>query len=120
MGRDAGQDVEEAANPCWPLSLCEPLKVVRPGVSCMHDTNGEQVAVKAIIGKKLNAKLRENLECEIRILKDFKHPNIVGYMVWIKHRQREFIFLVMEFCDGGDVHQYLQDGRLDEYVVPFL
>ena len=85
----------------------------------VNDTNGEQVAVKAIIGKKLNAKLRENLECEIRILKDFKHPNIVGlYGIDKTSSKGEFIFLVMEFCDGGDVHQYLQkNGRLDEYVV---
>ncbi len=85
----------------------------------VHDNNGEQVAVKAILGKKLNSKLRENLECEIRILKDFKHPNIVGLHGIDKTSSRgEFIFLVMEFCDGGDLHQYLQkNGRLEEYVV---
>ena len=61
----------------------------------VHDNNGEQVAVKAILGKKLNSKLRENLECEIRILKDFKHPNIVGLHGIDKTSSRgEFIFLV--------------------------
>ena len=84
----------------------------------VHDETGDEVAVKAIAARKLNAKLRENLECEIRILKDFQHPNIVRLYGIDKTSSTEHIFLVMEFCDGGDLHQFLQGhGCLSESVT---
>ena len=84
----------------------------------VHDGTGEEVAVKAIAARKLNAKLRENLECEIKILKDFKHENIVGLYGIDKTSSMEYIFLVMEYCDGGDLHQFLQaNGALGEDVA---
>ena len=42
-----------------------------------HVSGGSHVAIKAIARERLNRKLTENLESEISILRNFRHPNIV-------------------------------------------
>jgi serine/threonine protein kinase len=52
-------------------------------------------------------------EQEIRLLEMMRHPNIVP-VVDIIYRDN-FIFVVMEYCSGGELFQYLVDhGRLRE------
>mmetsp|Transcript_46299 Transcript_46299/g.75577 ORF Transcript_46299/g.75577 Transcript_46299/m.75577 type:complete len:655 (+) Transcript_46299:90-2054(+) len=74
---------------------------------------GLEVAVKAIAKEKLNRKLQENLESEISILKQLRHPNIVK-LLDTQQTDRHF-FLILEFCAGGDVSRYIRKrGTLSE------
>ena len=50
-----------------------------------------------------NHKPAQNLESEISILRDYQHTNIVK-LDGIK-KTRGHIFLVLEFCAGGDLHK---------------
>jgi serine/threonine-protein kinase ULK/ATG1 len=66
------------------------------------------VAVKAITKKNLN-KARNLLAKEIRILKELsglKHENLVSLLKCVE--SPAYVYLIMEFCNGGDLADYLQ------------
>lgn len=83
----------------------------------VRDGTGEVRACKRIDSSKLSAKLLQNLEAEIAILREYRHQNIVG-LDGI-HKTRSHIYLVLEFCAGGDLHRYIKrrGGRLPEAVA---
>ncbi|WVO15011.1 serine/threonine-protein kinase ATG1 [Cryptococcus depauperatus] len=69
------------------------------------------VAIKAVSRQKLTAKLLENLESEINILKVINHRNIVALTDCFKNDTH--IYLVMEYCSGSDLSIYIkQRGKL--------
>jgi serine/threonine-protein kinase ULK2 len=78
-----------------------------------HEQTKEKKAVKKIDRSRLSPKLLQNLESEISILRDFQHENIVKLHGIMKNPSH--IFLVLEFCGGGDLHKYIRlKGRLAE------
>ncbi|PWN52498.1 kinase-like protein [Violaceomyces palustris] len=66
----------------------------------------EPVAIKVVTRKKLTAKLLDNLEGEIAILKAINHPNIVELKDCLKTDSH--IYLVMAFCSAGDLSLYIK------------
>ncbi|CAF0816387.1 unnamed protein product [Adineta steineri] len=75
-----------------------------------HSKNSpdQQVAIKQITKKQL-AKSQSLLEKEIKILKELtklKHENLVA-LLDCKESQNN-VYLVMEYCNGGDLADYLQ------------
>lgn len=64
------------------------------------------VAIKAVIRSKLTSKLLENLESEIRLLKEIKQRNVVELLDCLKTENH--IYLVMEYCRGGDLSGYIR------------
>lgn len=40
---------------------------------------------------------------EVNILRELSHANIVKYYDRIIDKQKAKIFIIMEFCDGGDL-----------------
>ncbi|XP_066198460.1 serine/threonine-protein kinase ULK3 isoform X1 [Saccopteryx leptura] len=75
----------------------------------MKDTR-EVVAIKCVAKKSLNKASVENLLTEIEILKGIRHPNIVQ----LKDFQwdSDNIYLVMEFCAGGDLSCFIHTRRI--------
>ncbi|GBG29958.1 Serine/threonine-protein kinase ATG1a [Hondaea fermentalgiana] len=66
----------------------------------------DQVAIKAISRAKLTKKLERNLQKEVSILQGLTHINIVALYETVEtHRH---IYLVMEYCAGGDLHALLR------------
>ncbi|KAJ6343889.1 hypothetical protein OIU76_005605 [Salix suchowensis] len=74
-----------------------------------HRFSGLQVAVKEIDKKLLSPKVSENLLKEISILSTINHPNIIRFYESIETEDR--IFLVLEYCEGGDLAVYIQRHR---------
>ncbi|XP_041081987.1 serine/threonine-protein kinase ULK3 isoform X2 [Polyodon spathula] len=70
----------------------------------------EVVAVKVVGKKGLNKASVENLLTEIEILKTVRHPHIVQ----LKDFQwdSENIYLILEFCSGGDLSRFIRSRRL--------
>ncbi|XP_075903191.1 serine/threonine-protein kinase ULK1a [Nelusetta ayraudi] len=66
-----------------------------------------EVAVKCISKKNL-AKSQSLLTKEIKILKELKHENIVGLLDC--QEAGGSLYLVMEYCNGGDLAEYLQSN----------
>ncbi|KAH0518709.1 Serine/threonine-protein kinase ULK3 [Microtus ochrogaster] len=70
----------------------------------------EVVAVKCVAKKSLNKASVENLLTEIEILKGIRHPHIVQ----LKDFQwdNDNIYLIMEFCAGGDLSRFIHTRRI--------
>jgi serine/threonine-protein kinase ULK/ATG1 len=70
------------------------------------------VAVKSVSRSILTTKLFENLQSEIDILKRMSHPHVTQLIDII--RAEKYIYLVMEFCAGGDLSIYIKKrGKID-------
>ncbi|KNC82252.1 ULK/ULK protein kinase [Sphaeroforma arctica JP610] len=66
----------------------------------------EIFAIKRINTTMLKPRLLDNLELEIQIMTRMSHPNIVG--LYDEMESSEHMYLVMEFCEGGDLSHYIQ------------
>ncbi|KAJ6625105.1 kinase-like domain-containing protein [Mycena sp. CBHHK59/15] len=82
-----------------------------------HEDNHHPVAIKTVLRQKLSAKLFENLQSEIQILKSLSHRHITK-LIDIVRTDRN-IYLIMEYCAGGDLTNYIKNrGRVEslEYI----
>ncbi|KAH6672867.1 hypothetical protein B0J14DRAFT_482596 [Halenospora varia] len=71
-----------------------------------HKASGALVAIKSVNLSKLNKKLKENLYCEIEILKGLHHPHIVALIDC--RESPTHIHLVMEYCELGDLSYFIK------------
>ncbi|KAL6760431.1 kinase-like domain-containing protein [Haematococcus lacustris] len=79
----------------------------------VYQSTGALVAIKEIHTDKLNSKLHASLASEISVLQRTAHKNIVGLVELLQEPGR--IFLVLEYCGGGDLSHYLRRyGRVPE------
>lgn len=79
----------------------------------------EPVAIKQIALKAVPGKLSSIRQKEITILKELTHPNIVKLHDYVETSAD--IFLIMEYCNGGDMGDYLQSkGTLSETSIRHL
>ncbi|XP_008808264.1 serine/threonine-protein kinase ATG1a [Phoenix dactylifera] len=81
-----------------------------------HRQHGLEVAVKEIDKNQLSSKIRDGLLKEISILRQVSHPNIIRLHQAIQTEDK--IFLVLEYCMGGDLAAYIERrGRVSEAVA---
>nr|XP_002128179.1 serine/threonine-protein kinase ULK3 [Ciona intestinalis] len=81
--------------------------------SCEHR---QVIAVKCIQKSNLNRVSIENLLLEIEILKQIKHEHVVELFDF--QWDDSFIYLIMEYCGGGDLSGFIQSKRMiPEYTV---
>lgn len=74
------------------------------------------VAVKVIHRHRLGKPADKLLAKEVEILKSLKHDNIVGLLDYEENKEQ--IVLVMEYCNAGDLAEYLQkQGTLSEDTI---
>jgi NIMA (never in mitosis gene a)-related kinase len=52
---------------------------------------------------KMKEKEKQQLVTEVNILRELRHPNIVKYYDRILDKRRTKIYIVMEYCEGGDL-----------------
>jgi NIMA (never in mitosis gene a)-related kinase len=51
----------------------------------------------------MSEKEKQQIVSEVNILRGLSHPNIVKYYYRIIDKQKAKIFIIMEYCDGGDL-----------------
>ncbi|KAG4034800.1 hypothetical protein MFRU_002g01520 [Monilinia fructicola] len=71
-----------------------------------HKPTGALVAIKSVNLAKLNKKLKDNLYCEIEILKGLHHPHIVALIDC--RESPSHIHLMMEYCELGDLSYFIK------------
>merc|ERR1712228_1016529 len=59
----------------------------------------------------MSNKEKQMLCDEVNILRDLNHPNIVQFVDRIIDHQNRKIFIVQEYCDGGDLASYIKSKR---------
>ncbi|RDB17199.1 Serine/threonine-protein kinase ATG1 [Hypsizygus marmoreus] len=82
-----------------------------------HEETRQQVAIKTVKRDILTAKLFDNLQSEIQILKSLSHRHITKLIDIV--RAERHIYLIMEYCGGGDLTNYIKKrGRVEglEYI----
>ena len=45
---------------------------------------------------------------EVKLLQQLNHPNIVQCKGWFRDLDKNSLFIVLEYCEGGDLHQLVQ------------
>jgi serine/threonine protein kinase len=86
------------------------------GLVYRAEAEGSVIAVKEVALDVDDARFRQDLENEIQIMKDLKHPFIVSYLGHDYLDDR--LYLYMDFMPGGSVSQVLKEhGPLDEGLM---
>ncbi|KAL6005506.1 hypothetical protein ACLOJK_006073 [Asimina triloba] len=81
-----------------------------------HRWSRQDVVLKQVYLSRLNRKLRACLECELNFLSAINHPNIIRLLDTFQ--DNGCVFLVLEFCAGGDLASYIHHhGRVEEQMA---
>ncbi|KAF9359817.1 G2-specific serine/threonine protein kinase [Mortierella sp. AD094] len=80
--------------------------------------DGKILARKEIDYRKMSTKEKEQLVAEVNILKDLKHPNIVEFLERVIDRENSFIYILMEYCEGGDLASVIRRHKEKSFPIP--
>ncbi|KAG0291257.1 G2-specific serine/threonine protein kinase [Linnemannia gamsii] len=80
--------------------------------------DGKILARKEIDYRKMTTKEKEQLVAEVNILKDLKHPNIVQFLERVIDREHCFIYILMEYCEGGDLAAVIKRHKESSTPIP--
>ena len=77
---------------------------------------------KILVWKELNygsmkEKYKHHISSEINILKELHHPNIVKYYDRIIDKENMKIYIIMEYCPGGDLSQLIKRCRSQKQYI---
>ncbi|KRX09205.1 Protein kinase-like domain [Pseudocohnilembus persalinus] len=81
-------------------------------------SDGKPLVWKEICYKQMEEREKQQLVSEVNILRDLKHPNIVRYYDRIINKQSQLLYIIMEYCDGGDLKQFLKQLKKDKECIP--
>ncbi|KAK3818400.1 MAG: kinase-like domain-containing protein [Benniella sp.] len=80
--------------------------------------DGKILARKEIDYRRMSQKEKEQLVSEVNILRDLKHPNIVEFLERVIDRENSFIYILMEYCEGGDLASVIKRHREKKVPIP--
>ncbi|NXB48886.1 NEK2 kinase, partial [Leucopsar rothschildi] len=63
---------------------------------------------------------KQMLVSEVNLLRELRHPNIVRYYDRIIDRSSTTLYIVMEYCDGGDLASLIAKCAKERHVQHFL
>jgi NIMA (never in mitosis gene a)-related kinase len=66
---------------------------------------------------KMSDKEKQQLVSEVNILRELKHPNIVRYYDRIIDKDQAKIYIVMEYCEGGDMAALIKKHKREKEFV---
>ena len=73
--------------------------------------DGKILVWKEIDYSNINEKEKQQIVSEVNILRDLKHPNIVKYYDRIIDKKNSKIFIIMEYCEAGDIGAIVKKCR---------
>ncbi|KAF0911131.1 hypothetical protein E2562_005499 [Oryza meyeriana var. granulata] len=80
-----------------------------------HIRTGDVVAVKEIDPRRIDERVRGEILEERAILSTLSHPNILRLIDTIKE---DNLYLILEYCNGGDLEGYRTKGRGEHARLP--
>ena len=76
----------------------------------------ERVAAKSVQIRTLSGKSLQQMECEIKVLKNLTNSHVVQLHEVLKTQNN--VYLIMEYCAGGDLATYVKThGPVDEITA---
>jgi len=78
---------------------------------------------KVLVWKELDYGLmsdkeKEQIVTEVNILRELKHPNIIRYYDRIIDKKESKIYIIMEYCEGGDINQLIKRYKKSNEYIP--
>lgn len=68
--------------------------------------------------EKMSLKERRQLQQEVQLLQTLQHPGVVRFIGKVHDLSSAHIYLLMEFCDGGDLGRYLDHTVRKGFHIP--
>jgi len=81
-------------------------------------SDGRPLVWKELNYGKMSEKEKQMLVSEVNILRELHHPNIVRYYDRVIDRDHSKIFIVMEYCEGGDIATMIKNSRKEKNQLP--
>ena len=66
----------------------------------------------------MSEKEKQQLVSEVNILREITHQNIVKYYDRIIDKEKQLIYIVMEFCEGGDMAKLIKSCKRKKNFIP--
>jgi NIMA (never in mitosis gene a)-related kinase len=67
---------------------------------------------------KMSEKEKQMIVSEVNILRELRHPNIVKYYDRIIDKEQSKIYIVMEYCEGGDISKMIKNCKKEKTFIP--
>lgn len=67
---------------------------------------------------RMSEKEKQNIVSEVNILRDLHHPNIVRYYDRIVDKKNTKIYIIMEYCEGGDIGLLIKRLKKNKELIP--
>jgi serine/threonine protein kinase len=106
----------------WRLGECLGKGAFGSVYKSMSWTTGEAVAIKQIKirdlpkNKQTGLPESQDVESEIRLLKNLNHPNIVKYLGSVKTPDN--LNIILEYCENGSLHSIIKNyGKIPENLA---
>lgn len=82
-------------------------------------TDSKILVWKEIDYGNMNEKEKQQIVSEVNILRELRHPNIVKYYDRIIDKKNSKIYIVMEYCEAGDMGAVIKKCRKSKVKVKF-
>ena len=76
--------------------------------------DGRTLVWKELNYGKMSEKEKQMIVSEVNILRELRHPNIVKYYDRIIDREQAKIYIIMEYCEGGDIATLIKNSKKDK------
>ena len=73
--------------------------------------DGKVLVWKELDYGKMSEKEKQQLVSEVNILRELKHPNITRYYDRVIDKEQAKLYIVMEYCGGGDLAALIRKQR---------
>ncbi|ORY79813.1 kinase-like domain-containing protein, partial [Protomyces lactucae-debilis] len=83
----------------------------------IHD--GAILCRKEILWRKMKQREREQLQAEMRILASLQHKHIVQYIEQVTDQSTKMVYIYMEYCGNGDLHELITARKEQNPGVKF-
>ncbi|KXS15482.1 kinase-like protein [Gonapodya prolifera JEL478] len=105
------------------LTNFDPLEVIGSGSfglirKVRRKTDGKVLARKEIDYRKMSDREKRQLVAEVNILRELRHPHIVRYYERYVDRDNCLIYIIMEYCEGGDLSSVIKRCRKESRTIP--
>jgi len=75
---------------------------------------------KEIEYSQLSQAAKQNLVLEVNLLRELRHDNIVRYYDRVVDKARSMLYIIMEYCEGGDLASYIKQMKSSQSVLTVL
>ncbi|KAG2349955.1 kinase-like protein [Suillus weaverae] len=105
------------------LELYEPLDIIGNGSfgiirKVRRKSDGQVLARKELNFERMSDRDRKQIVAEVNILKDLHHEHIVRYHDRHVDRDAGILYILMEYCGGGDLSTVIKQAQKYNRPVP--